>query len=58
MSKIADVLTQILGLFSVNFEGFLIAGLFHAEVDKTCMRDFGNFYSMKNLKKPTCFKNP
>ena len=49
MNKIADVLTKILGLFSVNFEGFLIAGLFHAEVDKTCMRDFGNFYSMKNL---------
>ena len=37
MNKIADVLTKILGLFSVNFEGFLIAGLFHAEVDKTCM---------------------
>ena len=54
-----EILRRNLDLYSAHYENFIIIRDFNTDIKQSCMKSFGESYTLSSLiKEPTCHKNP
>ena len=54
-----EILRRNLDLYSAHYENLIIIGDFNTDIKQSCMKSFGESYTLSGLiKEPTCHKNP